>query len=135
MPRVHHAIPCALAAALVSACASGGSMDAAYEQSLARWNGATRAALVAEWGKPVLEQATAGGVVLVYRVHHDFDNQYSPPGYTVVSAGPNSAPVVVARTPMLAGAAPVTCTTRFVLREERVLSWSFDGIGCGAPKQ
>ena len=28
---------------------------------------------------------------------------------------------------------PITCTTHFVLKDGRVASWTFEGLGCGAP--
>ncbi len=125
-----------LACVLLSAagCASRASMDIGYEQSLARWKDASRADLVARWGEPTSAQRMSGGEVLVYVVHHDFENRpqstvmtptvsATPGGVHVVTSGMAVAPLV-----------PVTCTTRFTLQDGRVASWSFEGIGCGAPQ-
>ncbi|MEP6505327.1 MAG: hypothetical protein ABJD97_18480 [Betaproteobacteria bacterium] len=123
------ALPLLAALLALAGCASRASMDARYDASLQHWKGATRADLVAQWGKPFQEAALGGDTLLTWVVHNDFENHQALPTYragtsgaTVVS-GPTSAPEV-----------PITCTTRFVLKGGRVESWTFSGLACGAPE-
>jgi hypothetical protein len=121
-------------ACVLAGCASHGSMDAAYEQSLAPWKGAPRARLVAQWGTPNLEQRVASGdTVLVYVVHHELESRMQPPTYAVIGSGGRTTTVVTPAT-NIAPAMPVTCTTHFVLKDDVVASWSFEGLACGAPQ-
>jgi hypothetical protein len=128
----------ALACVALPACASRASMDSRYEASLQRWQGATRAELVAAWGAPRLAQASGDGAVLTWVVRTDIDSHPGPDGAPVVMtipagrAGGTAIAVVTPGAPAPAGV-PITCTTRFVLKNDRVESWKFEGLGCGAP--
>jgi hypothetical protein len=130
-------LPLALAGALAaSGCAApAGSMDARYEASLLRWQGATRAQLEASWGRPALAQATPDGEVLTWVVRTDIDSRAAvgaPPMVAVTRTG-GGATVSTATPVITPPPVPITCTTRFVLKEGRVASWKFEGLGCGAP--
>jgi hypothetical protein len=123
--------------ALLAGCATQGTdtyvMDARYEASLEHWRGAPENQLVKSWGKPTMMQDFPDGRVLVYVVRHDIENYANPRTYQIPSVTAFGAPVIV--TGMTAApAAPVTCTTRFVLQNGVVSSWKFDGLGCGAPQ-
>ena len=122
--------------AVLAGCASCASMDARYEASLLRWKGATRAELEAAWGLPTLAAATADGTVLAWIRRIDLDERPGAPGSPVVVV--NRANGVPTSTTVMPGApapavVPITCTTRFVIRDEHVVSWTFEGLGCGAP--
>jgi hypothetical protein len=122
-------------AAATAGCASRASMDARYDQSLARWKGAPRERLAAAWGTPRLEERRPDGTtVLVYVVHHDIENR--PPGPSVATVTDTHGHATTVMTPQALSApvVPVTCTTRFVLRDGLVESWTFDGLACGAPE-
>ena len=131
-------LPAALAAA---GCADKASMDARYDASLQRWRGATRAELEAAWGRPTLAAAAGGDTLLTWVVRSDIDSRPAPDGTPVVvvvnrsGAGGAAAPGVPAVIPGAPAPAivPITCTTRFVLKDGRVASWKFEGLGCGAP--
>ena len=128
------ALACALAAA--GCAAPAGSMDARYEASLLRWQGATRAQLVASWGAPTLAQATPDGEVLTWIVRTDIDGRTAsgtPPVVAVTRVGGTGATIAGATPALTPPAVPITCTTHFVLKEGRVASWKFEGMGCGAP--
>ncbi|MGN6528672.1 MAG: hypothetical protein ACTHL8_19950 [Burkholderiaceae bacterium] len=123
-----------LLAGAVAGCASGASMDARYDQSLARWKGEPRERLLAAWGAPNLEERRPDGTtVVVYVVHHDIENR--PQGPSVATTIDSHGRAVTLMTPeaLSAPVVPVTCTTRFVLRGGVVESWTFDGLACGAP--
>jgi hypothetical protein len=127
-------LPAALAA---GGCAGQASMDARYDASLQRWQGATRAELEAAWGRPT-QVATAGGdILLTWVVRSDIDSRPRPDGVpvVVVSRGGAASPEVRTVVPGAPAPAvvPITCTTRFVLKDGRVASWKFEGLGCGAP--
>jgi len=127
----------ALAGALAAAgCAApAGSMDARYEASLLRWQGATRAQLEASWGRPTIAQSTADGEILTWIVRTGLDDRAAsgtPPIVAVTRTGGGVA-VTTAMPPLTAPAVPITCTTHFVLKEGRVAAWKFEGLGCGAP--
>ena len=130
-------LPIVLAAA---GCASKASMDAQYDASLQRWHGATRAELEASWGKPMLAQLGADASVLTWIVRNDLDDRDvrgSAPAVVVTHAstggGGSLGTAVVGQGSLAPAAVPITCTTRFTLKDGRVVSWTFDGLGCGAP--
>ena len=121
--------------AAVSGCASKASMDARYEASLLRWQGATRTELEAAWGKPTLAQVMPDGTVLTWMVRTDLDNRPAPDGqplYTVTQTAQGPVTTVSPGMPMSV-VVPITCTTRFTMKGGRVASWKFEGLGCGAP--
>ena len=128
------ALACAIAA---GGCAAPmGSMDARYEASLLRWQGATRAQLEASWGRPALAQATPDGEVLTWIVRTDIDDRAisgAPPIVAVSRMGGTGATVTTASPMLTAPPVPITCTTSFVLKDGRVAAWKFEGLGCGAP--
>lgn len=126
--------------ACVAGCAtSQASMDARYEASLLRWQGAPVADLVAAWGKPTLAQATPDGQVLTWTVRIDSDDRTArnaAPLYTTAEArNAGGGPSVKTVSPSMPTSAqvPLTCTTHFTIRDGRVASWKFEGLGCGAP--
>jgi hypothetical protein len=119
-------LPILLAAA---GCASKASLEAAYDASLQRWQGATRADLEAQWGKPMLVQPGAEGPMLTWVTRND--SLQDRPGATgAPSTGGQGMPVPGA---ISAASVPITCSTHFALKDGRVASWTFEGLGCGAP--
>jgi hypothetical protein len=128
------------ALAALAACASP-EMDARYEQSLAPWKGASADRLLATWGKPLRDETLpAGGRALTWVVRHDLVNEGRNSTSTIVGyhAGATpGAPGISATTAGMPTSAvvPITCTTRFVLQDGVVTSWTFKGVGCGAPTE
>ena len=127
-----------LLALAASGCASKADMDARYDASLQRWRGATLAELEATWGKPRLALATPDGQVLTWVVRTDIDSRDVNGGAptVVVSQAANGGGLqtTVANTGGLTSAqVPITCTTHFTIKDGRVASWKFEGLGCGAP--
>jgi len=123
-------------AALAAGCAvPQATMDARYEASLLRWQGATRAQLEAAWGTPTLAHATPDGEVLTWIVRSEIDDRAQAGAPPVVAVTRVGAATVATATPSLTAPPPVpiTCTTHFVLKDGRVASWKFEGLGCGAP--
>ena len=121
----------ALASALalvLAGCANQAGMQARYDQSLQRWQGATRDQLVAAWGKPALEQVFLNEETLTWQVNQDGHPSQPLPVYATPSTG---APAVIL--PTIAPTVPVRCTTQFQLRGGIVVGWKFDGLACGAP--
>ncbi len=123
----------------VAGCASKASMDARYDASLQHWRGATRAELEAAWGRPA-RVAAAGDALLTWVVRSDVDNGPAPDGAPVsrtarTGGGISVSPTVTTTSPgaPAPAAVPVTCSTHFTLKDGRVASWTFDGLGCGAP--
>lgn len=127
----------ALASALAAAgCAApAGSMDARYEASLLRWQGATRAQLEASWGRPTIAQAMPDGEVLTWIVRTELDdrNASGTPPIVAVSRTGGGATISSATPALTPPAVPITCTTHFVMKDGRVAAWKFEGLGCGAP--
>ena len=131
-------LPLALIALSLAGCASRADMDARYDASLQRWKGATRAQLLANWGKPMLATTAAGAETLTYVVRDDIVNPGGLPTYSsnnvggpATGAATGGAPVVSVAT--VAPVVPMRCTTRFELRNGVVTAWTFDGLLCGAP--
>ena len=129
MPNLPLRLCLPLAAIAVAAgCATRASMDERYDQSLHRWLGASRADLVAHWGRPAAARGTDGLEYLTFIVNDDVVNQAPLPAYTVVASG---APVI--NQPTVAPTVPARCITRFELHGGVVAGWTFDGLSCGAP--
>ncbi len=123
-------ILCPGALAVLAACSTTG-MDARYEQSLAKWKGASSAQLETAWGRPQSSETLQGTMrALTWVVHHDMQDQGRIP---VVIVSPGSGSVIMQPGVPMAPTVPVTCKTRFVLVDDAVVSWTFDGIACGAP--
>ena len=130
-------LPAALAAA---GCADKASLDARYDATLQRWRGATRAELETAWGHPRQAAAAGADVVLTWTVRNDIDSHPGPDGPPVVAVSrvggggtsTTSVQTVSAGAPAPA-IVPITCTTHFTLKDGRVASWTFEGLGCGAP--
>ncbi|MEO5690411.1 MAG: hypothetical protein ABIR54_23875 [Burkholderiaceae bacterium] len=122
-------LPMALGAA---GCASKASMDAQYDASLQRWQGATRAELEAKWGRPTLVQLGADGGVLTWIVRNDAVDD-RPGAVVIVRSGANGDPGHFMGGAPAPAVVPITCTTRFAMKDGRVASWKFEGLGCGAP--
>jgi hypothetical protein len=126
----------ALAAALAAGgCATPASRAADYEKALAPWQGASEEALVARWGPPQAQEQIGHGRWLTYVVRST-----APPAPTVAFSiggfgfGGGRTAVgggVGAAVPVGQPAAP-TCTTRFLIEDGKVSSWTFEGAGCGA---
>ncbi len=118
-------------------CASQASMDERYDASLQRWKGATRAELEAAWGRPMLAQATPDGSVLAWVRRTDIDERAGASGSPAVVATHSfaglSGTTVMPSTNPVPAAVPITCTTRFVMKDDHVVAWTFKGLGCGAP--
>jgi hypothetical protein len=126
------ALPLALA---IAGCATPPSRGEAYEQALSQWQGAPEDNLRARWGKPLAEEQIGNGRWLTYVVAN---GAVPPPtvsfsiggfgfggGHTSVGGG-------VGVTAPVGQATPVTCTTRFLVENGKVSSYTFDGAGCGA---
>ncbi len=118
----------AVAMAGLAGCASQYSMEARYDQSLQRWKGASRADLVAAWGKPMLQQTFLNEETLTWTVNDDIRSPQPLAAYATTNVG---APVVLA--PTVAPTVPSRCTTHFALRGGVVVGWKFEGLACGAP--
>jgi len=124
--------PLALLAALAG-CAATPTMDARYDASLQRWKGATRAELVAHWGTPLTGVAADGSQILTYVVRTDIDQRMPAPSLSVATVGNRSSVITAGPDALTDARPPISCTTHFVLRAGRVDSWTFEGLGCGAP--
>ena len=126
---------CGALALAAAGCATPPSGSVAYEQALSQWQGAPEDTLRARWGKPVAEEQIGSGRWLTYVVNN---GAVPPPtmsfsiggfgfggGHTSVGGG-------VGVTAPVGQATPVTCTTRFLVENGKVSTWTFDGPGCGS---
>jgi hypothetical protein len=134
-PHPRSLLSCGALILSLAGCATPDSRTDAYEKALSQWQGAPEQTLRARWGTPVSEEPAGHGKWLTYVV----SNGTVPPptmsfsiggfgfggGRTTVGGGVGvSAPV--------GQATPVTCTTRFLVEDGKVSSWTFEGAGCGA---
>lgn len=123
-----------LATTLQAGCATPQADPAAYDASLAPWRGATEELLRSQWGPPYAEGSSGAGKRLTYITR----SGGNPSGATVgISLGGirlgGSGAVgggVGVAAPISTGGA--TCTTHFQVEQGKVVSWTFDGPGCGA---
>ena len=132
-PVVSLALLCLL---LLAACTDTGT--AAYNRKLDQWIGKDRKALVATWGTPDLEDATAPHTrTLTYLKTRTirYPDPELPCMPSVVHGGPHGLPVVTINTndcldhqsPMQV---PLTCDTVFTVKNGKVSSWSHKGNDC-----
>lgn len=123
------------ALALVAGCATPQTGSAAYEQALSQWQGAPEDTLRTRWGKPAVEEQIGNGKWLTYVVA----NGVVPPptmsfsiGGFGFGGGHTSVGGDVGVSAPIGPATPVTCTTRFLVENGKVSSYTFDGPGCGS---
>ena len=122
-------------AALAGGCAAPATGRETYEQALSQWQGAPEETLRARWGQPVSEEQIDHGKWLTYVVN---SGAVPPPtvsfsiggfgfggGRTQVGGG-------VGVTTPVGQPTPVACTTRFLIENGKVSTWTFDGPGCGS---
>ncbi len=126
---------CGALALAAAGCATPDSASAAYEQALSQWQGAPEDTLRARWGKPVAEEQIGSGRWLTYVVN----NGAVPPPTMSLSiggfgfgGGRTSVGGGVGVTTPIGPATPVACTTRFLIENGKVSTWTFDGPGCGS---
>lgn len=123
-----------LATTLLAGCATPQADPAAYDASLAPWRGASEELLRSQWGPPQAEGSSGTGRRLTYVTR----SGGNPSGATVgISLGGirlgGSGAVgggVGVAAPISTGGA--TCTTHFQVEQGKVVSWTFEGPGCGA---
>ena len=122
-------------AAAAGGCAAPLSGRDAYEQALSQWQGVPEETLRARWGQPVSEEQIDHGKWLTYVVN---SGAVPPPtvsfsiggfgfggGRTQIGGGVGVAAPV-------GQATPIACTTRFLVENGKVSTWTFDGPGCGS---
>lgn len=122
-------------AAAAAGCAAPQSGSAVYEQALSQWQGAPEDTLRARWGKPAVEEQIGSGKWLTYVV-----NNGAAPAPTMslgiggfgFGGGHTSVGGGVGLTTPGGPATAVTCTTRFLVEDGKVSSYTFDGPGCGS---
>jgi hypothetical protein len=123
-------------AALASGCAAPRSGSAAYEQALSQWQGAPEDTLRARWGTPAAEEQIGHGRWLTYVVNNGVTPaptmSFSIGGFGFGGGGHTSVGGGVGVTTPVGQATPVTCTTRFLVENGKVSSYTFDGPGCGS---
>jgi len=121
---------------LAAGCATPQSGSAAYEQALSQWQGATEDTLRARWGKPVAEEPAGNAKWLVYVVNNGATPaptvSFSIGGFGFGGGGHTSVGGGVGVTTPVGQPTPVTCTTRFLVENGKVSTWTFEGPGCGA---
>ena len=122
-------------AAMAGGCAAPQSGSAAYEQALSQWQGAPEATLRARWGTPVAEEQIGSGRWLTYVVNNGMapapTMSFSIGGFGFGGGGHTAVGGGVGVTTPVGQATPVTCTTRFLVENGKVSTWTFDGPGCG----
>ena len=119
-----------------TACATDQSRRDAYDRSLAHWQGATEESLIAAWGRPRFEEPVEGGKLLIY-VHDQVGGYDNRPTFSIGLGGWNwggggssvGAGVGVSA-PVGSSSNANGCTTRFLVHQGKVESWTFEGGGC-----
>ncbi len=126
---------CGALALAAAGCATPPSGNVAYEQALSQWQGAPEDTLRARWGKPVAEEQIGSGRWLTYVVNNGAvpspTMSFSIGGFGF-GGGHTSVGGGVGVTAPVGQATPVTCTTRFLVENGKVSTWTFDGPGCGS---
>jgi hypothetical protein len=116
-------------------CATQPSGGAAYEQALSQWQGAPEDTLRARWGKPMAEEQIGSGKWLTYFVNNGVapapTMSFSIGGFGF-GGGRTSVGGGVGVTTPIGQPTTVGCTTRFLIENGKVSTWTFDGPGCGA---
>ena len=124
----------ALAAAFAGCASHDPAAEARYDASLAHWKGKPESDLLAHWGTPAARIDQGDSRTLTFVVRDAFGANNGP-GTGIVRGGAGAPRIGGTGATMNGGVvaspgAPLTCTTRFVLRHGVVDSWTFDGVGC-----
>ena len=134
--RAMNTILVAGAALALAGCAAPQSGAAAYEQALSQWQGAPEDTLRARWGQPASEEQIGRGRWLTYVVNNGAvpapTMSFSIGGFGFGGGGRTSVGGGVGVTAPVGQPTPVTCTTRFLVENGKVSTWTFDGPGCGS---
>ena len=123
------------AAVVAGGCAAPPSNRDAYEQALAQWQGQPEDMLRARWGAPAAEEQAGHGKWLTYVVN---SGVVPPPtvGFSIggfgFGGGRTSVGGALGVAAPVGSATPVACTTRFLVEDGKVSTWTFDGPGCGS---
>lgn len=125
-----------IAALSLAGCAAAPTGPAAYEQALSQWQGAPEDTLRARWGKPMAEEQAGNATWLTYVVVNGVvpppTMSFSIGGFGFGGGGHTSVGGGVGVTAPIGPATALTCTTRFLVENGKVSTWTFDGPGCGA---
>ena len=124
--------------ALATGCAAPQTGPAAYEQALGQWQGASEELLVQRWGPPQAQEQVGAGKWLTYVVRSGGPAPAPSVSFSIggfgfgggrhsgFGVGAGASTSVPVGPP---GAVPA-CTTRFLIEDGKVSTWSFDGA-CG----
>ncbi len=135
MHTTHRSLLGLAALALVAGCAAPASNRDAYERALSPWQGAPEATLRARWGVPAAEEEAGHGRWLTYVVNAGVA---APPtvGFSIggfgFGGGRTSVGGAVGVAAPIGQPTPIVCTTRFLVEDGKVSTWTFDGPGCGS---
>ena len=115
----------ALAAAITS-CATTEN----YEKILSSWIGQPLSALIDSWGPPDTEFVNDSNRYLTWNKSETVFTPGTAPKYTTTKIGNNTYTNTVAGTP--AYSTTYSCKTTFIVRDNYVASWRWEGNHCKA---
>jgi len=126
----------AAAAVILGGCATSPSRGDSYEQALAQWQGASEELLLQRWGKPQSQEQAGSARWLTYVARNGSVPAptvgLSIGGFGFGGGGHSAVGVGVGAAVPVGAPTPITCTTRFLVENGKVSTWTFDGPGCGA---
>jgi len=108
----------------------GCATTANYEKILNSWVGAKEIDLVRAWGAPDNQYESSGTKFLTYQRANNIYMPGTAPTYTTTMIGNTAHTTAVGGSP--ASNIQFFCKTTFEVKNERIVSWRWEGNGCKA---
>lgn len=116
--------------ALLAAVLAGCATTANYEKILDSWVGASEIDLVRKWGTPQRVYETGGTKFLTYASSRNIYLPGTAPTYQTTYIGNTAYTNRIGGTP--GQNIGMTCVTTFEVRNDRIVSWRWEGNDCKA---
>ncbi len=109
---------------LLGGCLSG---EARYQRNMRGWVGRTPEELVTQWGSPTQVITNGDTEYFIYRIQKE-----APLPNTSAFSTPTNPPILLPINETTRYQETFFCETTFVVQNDRITDWSFEGDACRA---